>query len=188
MIVAVTGFMGSGKTTATQFFPKSWKRISADAHGHILLEEPHIIKRLTAGFGNEIVKKGKIDRLLLAKRAFSNKKSLLTLNKIMHPALRQQILADIKNVRIKKKHAVLDCALLQELRLEKLVDVTVLITAPASLCAKRATQWSKKEITERTQLQNTVQNPDFIIANTGSKSDLKKAVQKIVTIMEHSRH
>ncbi len=187
MIIAITGCMGSGKTTATRFFPKSWKRISVDIHGHALLQDPLIRKLLTAVFGNDIIKKNNIVRSLLARRAFSSKQNLLKLNAIMHPPLRQRICAEIKTLKKQKKHAVLDCALVQELRLGNAVDFTLLITTPPSLCAKRATQWTKKEITERTQFQNTIQNPDFIIANTGSKNDLKKAIHKIVKEVEHCR-
>ena len=187
MIIAITGFMGSGKTTATRFFPRSWKRISADSLGHALLEDPRVIKRLTTAFGKDIIKKHTINRPLLAKYAFLHKKNIKKLNRIMHPALRKKLLQEIKKVRRKRENAVLDCALIQELRLEKLVDVTLLIAAPSSLCRKLATKWSKKEITERTQFQNGFLNPDFIITNTGSKNDLKQAVVKIVTALEHSR-
>ena len=187
MIIAITGFMGSGKTTAAYFFPRSWKRISADTVGHALLEYPRIVKRFTAAFGDTIIARGKIDRALLAKRVFFNKKTLKKLNAIMHHPLRKKILQEIKKMKKERRNAVLDCALIRELRLEKLVDVTLLIAAPSSLCRKRATKWSKKEITERTQFQNGFLNPDFIITNTGSKYDLKKAVMKIVTLLEHSQ-
>ncbi len=186
MIIAITGPMGAGKTTTTRFFPQSWKRISADALGHALLLDKKIVKRLTAAFGNDIVTKRKIDRALLAQRAFSTKNNLKKLNAIMHPILRKKIIQEIKNIKKGKKNAVLDCALLQELGLEKLVDFTVLVTAPHALRAKRATQWSKREITERVQFQRVLQHPDFILANTGSRRDLKNSVLKIVTALEHS--
>ena len=187
MIIAITGFMGSGKTTATRFFPRSWKRISADAVGHALLEDPRIVKRLTTAFGDTIITRGKIDRVLLAKRAFFNKNTLKKLNIIMHPPLRKKILQEIKKMKKERRNAVLDCALVQELGLGTFVDFTVLITTPLPFCAKRATRWSKKDITERIQVQKTLQNPDFVIANTASKNDLKKAVMKIVTLLEHSQ-
>lgn len=185
MIIAITGLIGVGKTTTTRFFPLSWKRISADSLGHALLLEPFIVKRLTATFGNDIVTKRKINRALLAQRAFSSTKNLKRLNAIVHPLLRKKIIHKIKNIKKNKKNAILDCALLQELGLETLVDFTILVTAPHALRARRATQWSKKEITERVQFQRVLQHPDFIIANTGSKCDLKNAVLKIVTALEH---
>ncbi|MBI5002156.1 dephospho-CoA kinase [Candidatus Woesearchaeota archaeon] len=187
MIIAITGFMGSGKTTAASFFPHSWKRISVDSLGHALLEDPSIVKRLTAAFGNAIITHGKIDRALLAKRAFFNKKTLKKLNVIMHPPLRKKILQEIKKMKKERRNAVLDCALVQELGLGTFIDCTILITAPPLVCATRAKRWSRKEITERIQVQKAFQNPDFMIANTASKNDLKKAVMKIVTHLEHAR-
>ncbi len=187
MIIAITGLIGVGKTTTTRFFPLSWKRISADALGHALLLDQKIVKRLTATFGNDIVTKRKINRALLAQRAFSSKKNLKKLNVIVHPLLRKKIIEEIKKIKKSKKNAVLDCALLQELGLEKLVDFTVLVTAPKRICLGRTTTWSKKEITERVQFQNSTPNPDFILANTDSKGALKKAAQKIVICLENSR-
>ncbi len=187
MIIAITGFMGSGKTTAASFFPHSWKRISADTAGHALLEDPRIVKRLTTAFGDTIITRGKIDRALLAKHAFVNKKTLNKLNGIMHPPLREKLLQEIKKIRKERRNAVLDCALVRELALGTFVDCTILITTPLPLCAKRVTRWSKKDITERIQVQKALQNQDFIIANTGSKNDLKKSVMKIVTALERSQ-
>lgn len=186
MIVGITGLMGAGKTTATSFFPKSWKRISADTYGHALLKKQHIKARLISAFGNKIIKNNVINCNALAKQAFSSKKNMQKLNAILHPSLKQKILIEIKKAQRQKKDAVIDCALLQELHLQNYIDFTILITLPSSLYATRTTQWNKKEIIKRIRFQKPIKYPDFIIANTGSKNDLKKAIQKIVTVLEHS--
>lgn len=187
MIVGITGSIGSGKTTATTFFPKPWKRISADSLGHALLRDRKVVARLTLSFGKDILSHGKIVRSALAQKAFSNKTTLKKLNIIVHPTLRKQIIEIVQRYRKQKRHAVLDCALLQELQLSSIVDYQILITAPAPLCRKRAKRWDKEVITERTALQKQSANPDFLIANTGSKNDLKKAILKIVTFLGHAR-
>ncbi len=177
VVVGVTGVFGSGKSTASSFFPKTWKKVDVDVIGHTLLLKKEIKKRIIKNFGKEIVKNGTIDRKKLGAVVFSNPKKLILLNKIMHPLLKKAVQREIKK---SKKNIVIDCALLRQLQLEKRMDFIILVTAPVKLRKQRLqTRFSKKGIEQRWNKQKQPQNPDIIIMNTGSKKELEKNMRKL---------
>ncbi len=179
MIIGVTGYTGAGKTTAVQFFPKSWKRVDVDALGHEVLKKKEIKKRLVAQFGKEIITRGRVDRQKLRAKLIKSQKSIKGLNKIVHPFLRKEVQNALKQQ--KKRNVVIDCALLKELKLERYVDYTILIDAPKNMLKKRQkTAWTKLEWELLLHNQKKVTNPDFIIENTGTKEELKKNVNNIL--------
>ena len=53
--------------------------------------DKHIIARLCECFGNDIIEKGKLNRGLLASRAFANEKSTKALDAITLPAIVNEI-------------------------------------------------------------------------------------------------
>ena len=180
MIIAVTGYTGAGKTTAVQFFPKSWKRIDVDALGHGVLQREKVKKMLVATFGKDILQNREMSRQKLRAKLTTSSGSIYKLNRIVHPFLTREVQTKLK--QLKKRNVVIDCALLKELKLETLVDYIILIDAPKNVLRKRQkAAWTKQEWKLLLQNQKKIVNPDFIVENTGTKNELKRSVEKIIT-------
>ena len=90
--VALTGGIGSGKTTAGDFF-EDLGAVVVDAD-HLARE---VIERgsegfdeLVATFGDEILKNGNLDRAKLGEMVFSNPAELKKLEGIIHPRVQEE--------------------------------------------------------------------------------------------------
>lgn len=89
-ILALTGGLGSGKSTAAELFEQLGAVvIDLDDVAKTLLDEvPAVRDRVVAAFGDKIVgADGKIDRQLLAAEAFSSAARADELDAIVHPAV-----------------------------------------------------------------------------------------------------
>lgn len=186
IVIGLMGTIGSGKTTASSFFPKSWKIINVDARGHSLLKKIEIKKRILKIFGKKILDQTnhKISRKKLATIVFQNKKKLQDLNKIMHPLLKKEVMKEIaKSLRI-QKHVVIDCALLVPLGLAKKCMYIIQIQAPKKILSQRLRKkYTRKQQQFVMREQQTTPSPDFIVVNDGTKKELKNQIRKIITFL-----
>lgn len=122
-VIAVTGGIGSGKTTATRHFrSKGAVVVDLDNIAHRLLEPgsgPYT--QIVETFGPEVVdEQGHIDRPALAHEAFASKESCTLLNQIMHPAVMREVLPSLVGLR-----------LLAEPPTVVVIEVPLLVEAPA---------------------------------------------------------
>ena len=183
LIIGIMGTTGSGKTTAASFFPKkNWKIINVDKIGHLLLRKNIVKKQILHAFGKKIVPQtdGQISRAELAKIVFVNKKIIKTLNKIMYPYLKQEVLQRLHT----EKNVVIDCALLVPLGLTKRCTRILQIQAPAKIVFQRlAKRYTKKQQKFVMNQQQTSYTPDFLLLNDGTKKELKDKIKKIITFL-----
>jgi len=186
MIIAITGYIGAGKTTTAGFFHEhGYKVIEVDELGHGLLDNPEILEKLRAEFGIKILDRDlKIDRAKLSKLVFNNEDNLKTLNRIIHPTL----CGHVKDMITRESgDAVIDVALYNELKIGQLVDVTILVTTDIPNIYERLNpQYTKQEILTVMNNQELVAKPDYIIDNNHSMDDLRKRVEKIILKLEHA--
>ncbi len=178
MIICVTGKAGSGKTTVSGMLRqhiRGSRIMDADAIGKGLLSDRKTMKRLTAAFGAGILKKGKIDRKLLAGAAFRSRKSQRALNSIMHPSLINKIKYETKSAEGTTRHCIIDAALFDELKLKRMSDFVVLVRANEAEAKKRVSA----EIFLRRKFQKELRKPDFILYNNSGISSLKKSVKAV---------
>lgn len=137
-VIGVTGAIGSGKSTVAGCFAK-WGgvTISGDKIGHaVLTDSMPVRKQLIQTFGSDIVVDGKIDRTVLAHRAFVRPSNVLRLNSIVHPALIRRINQEVRaNSRKQSVRAVvIDAALLVEWGMGRIHwDYLVGVEAPYDL-------------------------------------------------------
>lgn len=183
MIIAITGPVAAGKTTATRYFSKSWKILDIDKIGHAMLLEPSIKKKLCILFGKKILKrddKNNISRKKLREIVVKSEKNLFLLNKILHPKIRKKVIEGIKNAKLRKYDLVVDCALVEQLCLSHLFDRIILITASKKILSQRKKVWSNKELVFMIRHQQIPRKPDFIINNSGTRQNLGQNIKKIL--------
>lgn len=141
-VIGVTGSIGSGKSTVARLFG-TWGGvvISGDKVGHEVVDRSRALRtRLAREFGNDILDGGRINRRLLAERAFASSASVHALNRLVHPPLirelNRQVRAALKKPGVRA--IIIDAALLVEWGLGRIHwDILVGVDAPYRLRHKR---------------------------------------------------
>lgn len=175
---AITGNIGSGKTTACKIFERLGIPVYyADAAAkRLMLEDEELKAGLITAFGSETyLPDGQLNRSWLAEKAFSNDETLTTLNGLVHPAVHR----DAKRWRKENTDApytLYEAAIVFELGREDSFDAVIVVSAPEAIrrsrvmardgatteafAARAAKQWpdEKKESAA-----------DFVVNNDGSR-------------------
>jgi dephospho-CoA kinase len=191
--VAVTGNIGSGKSTFTKFlFEAGYPVILADdISKEILAGDPEVRNEVVNEFGAESFQGNRINKKYIADNIFSDPQKLKRINSILHPRVRKRI--DFLSEEYFKTSDIVfvEAALIFESKIEKMYDYVVLITADKNLRMKRSTV--TKKITEEdfikrdnNQLKEDLKKKkaDFIFINNGSKDELKKKAILLANLLK----
>lgn len=174
MIVGITGGVGSGKTFVSKILEEKYNGIllNADRIGHKVMEVGcPAYDSIVREFGKNILGKDKtINRKKLGKIVFANKEKLETLNNIIHPAVKEYIINEIKRLKdlYEDPLIVIEAALLIEENYQEICDQLWFIYADEEIRRKRLkeergysdeqidnimkNQLSEKEFIEKTQV------------------------------------
>lgn len=188
-VIGLTGGAGSGKSTVAKIFQKRGaKIIDADRIGHKLLKpgSPCSAKAVKT-FGREIVVKGKIDRKVLGRIVFSDKRKLAELNKITHPCILKQIRENITNIKKSGYHGmvVIDAALIIQWGWKKRLDCIIMVDAPVRVRLERlrvkgiSLDQAQRIMAQQISPREMRQEADRVIENRGSLSGLQEQVLKV---------
>ncbi|MDO8480451.1 MAG: dephospho-CoA kinase [Nanoarchaeota archaeon] len=182
MIIAITGNIGSGKSTAAQFFEKKgYQIINADIVGHELYKRREIKKRVVARFGEGILTRGSVDRSKLKKIVFSDSQELKALNAIMHPEILKETTRAIAS-----KNVAIEGALLIEAGFkgyDKLLLITIGHKEQLKRVLKRG-KYKREEVENiiRAQMpqEQKMRHADIVIDNSGTKQEFLKNLSKVL--------
>ena len=142
-ILGIVGGIGAGKTTVVSILQESASCfiIGADEIGHkILLKGNKAYQSVIDAFGNEILdENGEIVRSKLGAIVFSDQKKLMTLNKITHPLIYEEVKEQIEWCKTQNKweYIIIDAALLVEIGLIRLTDYVLGIYADEEIRVER---------------------------------------------------
>jgi dephospho-CoA kinase len=189
MVIGLTGNIGTGKSTAADMFQKLGAVIiDADRISHRCLDENRdLVRNKLSEIGVNIKKCSDIKRDKLSKLVFNNEKALDVLCRILHPC----IIGDIQNRLNKiKNHSsstvvVIDCPLLFEMSLDKIVDYVVVIATSLEVRLSRLIDkgFSEGQIIKinryQLPLKDKVKRADFAINNDGSLSYTEEQVKAV---------
>jgi dephospho-CoA kinase len=186
--IGLTGGIGSGKSTVAQFFKdKGAYLIDFDILAH-KVEEPEgsVWKRIVEEFGPGILNEDStINREKLGDIVFQDKEKLERLNSIVHPAVFEEWLHRMEEIKAEKEDAIVisDIPLLIEVGLQKYVDLTVLVyVSPERQIERIMTRngFSREEAEYRLQSQMSIDEKisfaDIVINNEGPPEETEKIV------------
>ena len=183
MILGITGCPGSGKSMLTDILvQREWFLIDADELGREVVEfNPDVLDELKKSFGSDIINtEGRLDRRLLAVRAFAKPEKTKLLNNIVHPRLIRRLKERIENERERNTNSVVDCALIFEWGIEKLFDMVVCVSADESFRKKRLMDRDVRSLSEIEDLFaaqlpecEKMRKADIVIKNNNSVEKLK---------------
>jgi len=189
-VIGLTGGIGSGKSTVSQFLAELGVVIlNADEVGHKAFKpDTEIWHKVVAAFGRQIVTPdGNIDRKKLGNIVFGNPESRARLNQIMHPRMYAQVKAQLEEYRRQgTRVVVLEAPLLLEAGWASLVDEVWVTTASEATVLKRLEERSGMSQAEsltriRSQMasEERVKYADVVINTDCSLDELKSRVKEL---------
>ncbi|MEA5059966.1 Dephospho-CoA kinase [bioreactor metagenome] len=182
-VIGLTGSMAAGKSTVSHRLAELGAHvIDADLVARqVVLPGTAGLRALVERFGPQILRPdGGLDRPALAALAFGDAKSLAELNAILHPSIRTEMEARLREAKTTGETvAVLDVPLLLESGWQHLCDEVWLVTAPEEIRLARAVARSGIS-REAAQARMRAQMPeaqkralaDVILENEGSLAEL----------------
>ena len=195
LIIALTGGIGSGKTTVSEIFKsKNIPVIDTDVIARQIVEKdkPEYNKIIKL-FGKKILNKDKnIDRLALGKLIFSSKEKRLQLEKLLHPVIWNTVASQIK-VLTSSLPIPAYCIIVVPLLLENITkikpvtfDRILVIDADEETQIKRS---KKRDNCDETLIKNIMKNQvsrqiridaaDDIILNSDDFDSLNKKIENL---------
>ena len=188
--IGVTGNIGSGKTTLTNFFDNKKAYIfNADKEAKNHLSKHSVLqKKIINIFGNQIVTSNNLDFKKLAQIAFENKNNQKILNGIVWPEVSILIDKALKEAQIKKyDFFIVDAALLFEANFNHFFDFIILVTAERKIRLNRALKRNnldlsqiKKRMNLQLSDQKKIKLSDFVICNNKDKKNLEVEFNKVL--------
>jgi len=189
-IIGLTGGIGSGKSTVSQFLAELGAVIlDADKVGHEAFKpDTEIWREVVAAFGQQILTpSGSIDRGKLGEMVFGNPGLLSRLNQIMHPRMYEIVKARIEDCqRQGVEVVVLEAPLLIETGWASLVDEVWVTVAPEATVLRRlkekvglSEQQSLARIRSQLSSEEQVRCADVVINTDCSFDELRVKVKEL---------
>jgi dephospho-CoA kinase len=194
IIVGLTGSVGTGKSTVTNFFRElgayiiDWDELAREVIHPQLRAWKEIVDYFGKDFLNEDMT---INRQKLAEIVFSDKEKVAKLNQIVHPEVfkeDERITNEIK--RLDPDALIIkDIPLLLELTRPIFVDKIVVVSASEQTQLRRleekgmSREDAQSRIKSQLPLEEKIKSADFVINNDGPLEETKKQVVKIYSLL-----
>lgn len=191
LFIGITGGIGAGKSEILKYIGKHYKCeiYLADEVAHLVkLPGTECFTRLVALLGEEILDgDGQIDKAAMAGRIFADKKLLVQVNDIVHPAVKEYLLGRLEAARKNSEVELffVEAALLIETGYGQLVDEMWYIYAEEDVRAKRlkeARGYHDEKIAQIMSSQLSEEEfrrkSDFVINNSGTLADSYRQIDK----------
>jgi dephospho-CoA kinase len=194
IIVGLTGSVGTGKSTVTNFFRElgayiiDWDELARK------VTRPHLKawKEIVEYFGKGILNDDlTINRQKLADIVFSDKEKVTKLNQIVHPEVfkeDERITNEIKSLA-PDALIIKDIPLLFELTRPLYVDKTIVVSISEQTQLRRleergmSREDAKNRIKSQLPLEEKIKSADFVINNDGSLEETKRQVEEIYSLL-----
>lgn len=187
-IIGITGGIGSGKSTVSQFIEElGFPVYDSDFWAKELVNiDENLKSRIIELLGEESYDEhGKYNRKFVAEKVFDHQELLLKLNQIIHPAVKIHFenWVNAQNAEFVFK----ETALLFELKLNESCYQSILVTADENIRIKRVmdrdgrTYREVKEIIDKQMPEvDKVKLADFVIQNNTDLESLKEFTHQVI--------
>jgi len=173
--VALTGNIGSGKSTVAKIFSVYGVPVfNSDIEARMLYFDPEVKTNLRLLFEDMVFKaNGDVDTKALASIIFNDKNALQKVNNLIHPLVFEMYNNWCKN-HSAEKYTIHESAILFENNLQNHFDIIINVSAPSKLRVNRVMERdnvSKEKVEERmlNQLDDKIkcELSQFVIVNDG---------------------
>jgi dephospho-CoA kinase len=186
--VGLTGGIGAGKSEALAALERlGAATISSDKVVHDLYEDPEVRAAVVARWGEEVAPDGRVDRSVVARRAFATDDDRHWLEALIWPKVGQRV-AEWRAAESQRSPApralVVETPLLFEAGLEANYDATIAIVADEAVRAERARARGHEALDERTARQLTqaqkAERATYAVENSGSLRELEQELSGVL--------
>ena len=191
LVVALTGGIGSGKSTVGQMFQDLGAIVTdSDQLAREVVERGTTgFDQIIAAFGDEVLKNGDLNRAFLAELVFKDPAKREQLEQITHPMIRK---AFAKIVESAKSDSIVinQIPLLVESKHDYKFDHVITVSASQEVRIERLINrgMSLTQINQRLQAQSSdiqrEQIADSIIRNEGGQAELLSEVEKVWELLQ----
>lgn len=184
--VAVTGNIGSGKTTVCRIFESLGVPVYyADKEAKKFYSSSETIKKVRDLFGSGVFNKdGKLDHSKLAEIVFNDPQLLKQLNKIIHPLVLDDFFAWVK-AQTEAKYIVYESALLFESGFIEHFDRSILVSAPTQLAMSRVMKrdnTSRQDFIKRSNHQMPQENKQELADHTIRNDETIALIPQVIEL------
>ena len=183
--IALTGVIGSGKTTAATFFKDLGIPvfIADDCAKELMISNSDLKTQIINLLGEYAYINGKLNKEFISEKIFNNKSLLDSLNSLIHPRVQKAFDLWLKHQN--SKYIIYEAALIFENNSENIFDKIICVKTPLKIIHERISNrenYSKNRVDKilDSQLSQDVKcsMSDFCIENT-SKEKLFSEINKI---------
>lgn len=188
--IAVTGLMGSGKSTVCHSFQhyNSYIVNTDKLVEQLLISDKDCIQKLKSLLGEDVEVDGLIDKKKIAQIVFSNKELLLDLEKILHPLVFKKMESLYQNCLKLNTYRffVAEVPLLFEAGWQDFFDVVIYVESDTESNYARLNLPDftfsdyKARLARFIDPKEAVKHADIVIQNTGTKKMLQENVEFII--------
>ncbi len=135
--VAITGIIGSGKSTAASLFKKLGIPvfIADESAKDLMQNDNNIINKLVYYFGDIVYENGKLNKSYISERIFNNSSDLKFVNSLVHPIVNDRFQSWC-NVQ-ESSYIIYESALVFENESEDIFDEIICIKTPINIIHQR---------------------------------------------------
>ena len=186
-VVGLTGGIGSGKTAVSDNFHRlGIDIVDADVCARTVVEPgTPALKAIADRFGQSIIQpNGELDRAKLRQHIFSHPVDKDWLNQLLHPLIREQMLAEIEAST--SVYCILVAPLLIENNMQSMVDRVLVVDTTTEVQQSRALardgstpETIKAIMQSQCSREQRLAAADDVIDNSGALSALKSSVSSV---------
>jgi dephospho-CoA kinase len=195
MIVGLTGSLGTGKSTVTNYFTElgayiiDWDELAKE----VTCPHSKAWEKIVVYFGKDILNDDiTINRQQLAELVFSNREMLERLNQIVHPEVFKEDERITNEIKKRDPHALIikDIPLLFEVATHIAADKIIVVSASEQTQLKRLEEKgmsrdaAQNRIKSQLPLEEKIKAADFVINNDGSLEATKRQVEEIYCLLK----
>lgn len=192
LVLGIIGGIASGKSTVCALFADhGLAAVDADQIAREVSERPRVLTSLRQRFPPELfAPDGSLHRGAMAELVFGDEAAKRTLEGVLHPLIREEILRGIDDALARGQSVVLDAPLLLERGLIDRCDACIYIDADPAARTQRAKArgWSAEELRQREENQAPeamkIAGCAYTIGNSGSLAKTRERVIEVLAGLE----
>ena len=193
--VALTGGMGSGKSTACAALERlGAATISTDAVVHELYGSAKVRDAVVERWGEDVAPGGVVDRGAIARHVFGAQAEREWLEALLWPLVGERVWAfkvEQEAADPPPKAAVVETPLLFEAGMHGIYDATIAVIADEDVRSARAAARGHEAVDERAARQlsqdEKAQRATFVVRNDGTEADLEATLSSVLDKLSNRR-